>query len=90
MPLCCREVPDETEEPISNETLTSLSGRFGDLRNCDMPMGTIESLVDGGFNFTENVNLCHYLEKLLEVSLRYPEILTTSALESQRNWNRPS
>ncbi|XP_028969109.1 sphingomyelin phosphodiesterase [Galendromus occidentalis] len=57
LPLCCREPPEETEDPMGNQSMASLSGRFGDLRHCDMPMETIESLVDDAVNLT--VNLSH-------------------------------
>lgn len=76
MPLCCRELPEpeESDQAISNQTLTSLSGRFGDLRNCDMPMETIKSLVDDAFNLTENVN---YPDQIIVIIYSKPSRVTS-------------
>lgn len=56
-PLCCRNLPVESSQTITEPS--TLAGRFGDLRNCDMPIETIESLVDDAFNFTEKVFFFH-------------------------------
>lgn len=53
LPLCCRQIPaaQNSTEPDPS----SLAGRFGDLRHCDMPFETIESLVNDAANFTKKV-----------------------------------
>ncbi|XP_003743760.1 sphingomyelin phosphodiesterase [Galendromus occidentalis] len=51
LPLCCRQVPSETNQ--SSTEPSKLAGRFGDLRHCDMPIETIESLVNDAFTVTQ-------------------------------------
>lgn len=53
-PLCCRTMPN----PRRGDTrVPKVAGRFGDINNCDMPLETLESLVEDAASSAKTVCL---------------------------------